>query len=248
VQTQYATRPGEIPRRIQIERKKRLYAEQSLEALLRERGVDTAAAAPSALQAIAPRAASLPLEVFDDEAYEVRSAEAWAAMAAAGGGGLPARALYTLSDSHNSSSNSNGHSSSSNGSNGTTAAAAPAAAAAQWRECLVTGRDPATGLWSLQWLEGTARECAQQLSKPRLAVYLRAEDPFNFADRVAAAHARRAAAERSLLHALCVDCMPGDGLAELDSEAMNRIMGLCMRSRAVDQTLADCSQLMDQVS
>jgi dynein heavy chain, axonemal len=235
VQTQYATRPGEIPRRIQIERKKRLYAEQSLEALLRERGVDTAVAAPSALQAIAPRAAALPLEVFDDEAYEVRSAEAWVAMAAAGGGGLPARALYTLSDSRSSSST-----------NGTTAAAPPAVA--QWRECLVTGRDPATGLWSLQWLEGTARECAVQLSKPRLAVYLRAEDPFNFADRVAAAHSRRATAERSLLHALCVDCMPGDGLAELDSEAMNRIMGLCMRSRAVDQTLADCSQLMDQVS
>jgi dynein heavy chain, axonemal len=233
VQTQYATRPGEIPRRIQIERKKRLYAEQSLEALLRERGVDTAVAAPSALQAIAPRAAALPLEVFDDEAYEVRSAEAWAAMAAAGGGGLPARALYTLSDSRSSSSSS---------SNGSTTAAV-----AQWRECLVTGRDAATGLWSLQWLEGTARECAVQLSKPRLAVYLRAEDPFNFADRVAAAHSRRATAERSLLHALCVDCMPGDGLAELDSEAMNRIMGLCMRSRAVDQTLADCSQLMDQV-
>jgi dynein heavy chain, axonemal len=184
VQTQYATRPGEIPRRIQIERKKRLYAEQSLEALLRERGVDTAVAAPSALQAIAPRAAALPLEVFDDEAYEVRSAEAWVAMAAAGGGGLPARALYTLSDSRSSSST-----------NGTTAAAPPAVA--QWRECLVTGRDPATGLWSLQWLEGTARECAVQLSKPRLAVYLRAEDPFNFADRVAAAHSRRATAERS---------------------------------------------------
>ena len=55
----------------------------------------------------------------------------------------------------------------------------------------VVGYDGDTDRWLVEWLEGTTKERETQLSLPRLRVYLRAEDPFNFADRVADAHARR---------------------------------------------------------
>lgn len=43
----------------------------------------------------------------------------------------------------------------------------------------------------MEWLEGTTKERDSQLRLPRLRVYLKAEDPFNFADRVADAHASK---------------------------------------------------------
>lgn len=46
-----------------------------------------------------------------------------------------------------------------------------------------------TGEWVVEWLEGTTKERDTQLKLPRLRVHLSAEDPFNFADRVADAHA-----------------------------------------------------------
>lgn len=55
----------------------------------------------------------------------------------------------------------------------------------------MTDYDAETGEWVVEWLEGTTKERDTQLKLPRLRVYLRAEDPFNFADRVADAHASR---------------------------------------------------------
>lgn len=55
----------------------------------------------------------------------------------------------------------------------------------------MTDHDAETGKWVVEWLEGTTKERDTQLKLPRLRVYLRAEDPFNFADRVADAHASR---------------------------------------------------------
>lgn len=55
----------------------------------------------------------------------------------------------------------------------------------------VTNYDADTGEWVVEWLEGTTKERGTQLRLPRLRVYLKAEDPFNFADRVADAHASK---------------------------------------------------------
>ncbi len=55
----------------------------------------------------------------------------------------------------------------------------------------VTGYDADTGEWLVEWLEGTTKERDTQLRLPRLRVYLKAEDPFNFADRVADAQASK---------------------------------------------------------
>lgn len=55
----------------------------------------------------------------------------------------------------------------------------------------MTDYDAGTGEWLVEWLEGPTKDRDAQLSLPRLRVYLKAEDPMNFADRVADAHARR---------------------------------------------------------
>lgn len=63
----------------------------------------------------------------------------------------------------------------------------------------VMGYDPQKMMWSVEWLEGTTKEKGTQLSLPRLRVYLKAEDPFNFADRVADAHARKEVSDRCVV-------------------------------------------------
>eukprot|EP00752_Nemacystus_decipiens_P010663 g9495.t1 len=84
--------------------------------------------------------------------------------------------------------------------------------------------DAETGEWVVEWLDGTTKERDTQLKLPRLRVYLRAEDPFNFADRVADAHASR----------------------ELETEELNRIMALCKRACTAEGGIGDMSGLMEE--
>lgn len=63
VQAPYETRPGEIPRRIQIERKRRLYAQHKIETVLSERGIDYSRGPTSSLAFLSPSIQPLPVEV-----------------------------------------------------------------------------------------------------------------------------------------------------------------------------------------
>lgn len=63
VQAPFETRPGEIPRRIQIERKRRLYSQHQIESLLLDRGVNYAEPPDSALAFLGPSIRALPVEV-----------------------------------------------------------------------------------------------------------------------------------------------------------------------------------------
>ena len=61
----------------QVERKKRLFAKQRLEDLLLERGIDSLRPPKSALAHIDPAVPLMPVELFDDEAFEVRVSESY---------------------------------------------------------------------------------------------------------------------------------------------------------------------------
>ena len=63
VQAPFETRPGEIPRRIQIERKRRLYLQHRIEDLLLDRGVDHSQPPKSALAFLSPSIPPIPVEV-----------------------------------------------------------------------------------------------------------------------------------------------------------------------------------------
>ncbi|CAN0220902.1 unnamed protein product, partial [Ectocarpus sp. 6 AP-2014] len=188
VQAPFETRPGEIPRRIQIERKRRLYLQHRIDALLLERGIDHSQPPKSALAFLSPSIPPMPVEVFDNHDFEVRSPENWLSLAQDSEGnvvGLPGRALFLQPDQTGS-----------------------------WRECKVMDYDANSGEWVVEWLEGTTKERDTQQNLPRLRVYLKAEDPFNFADRVANAHASREEAELTILYNFYIDCMPSDDMAE----------------------------------
>lgn len=105
VQTPYIVRDGQVPRKIEVERRKREYAAQDLTALLQEGGgLDPADLLPAgpfrAEVARLPtrRSGFLPLEYFDDVEYDVRTPEEWISLGKETGvvRGVPARALACL--------------------------------------------------------------------------------------------------------------------------------------------------------
>ena len=67
----------------------------------------------------------------------------------------------------------------------------------------------------------------------RLSLQFFAEDPRIFADRIASAVNKRAAAERRLRYNLYVDCMPTDEMQPLDEEQVARIVNSAMNTEAL---------------
>ena len=59
---------------------------------------------------------------------------------------------------------------------------------------------------------------------PRIRVMFTAEDPLNFAQAVASAHRARKHTEALLRYNLYIDCMPMEGLVELDPESLKRMV------------------------
>ncbi|KAF6028266.1 DNAH1 [Bugula neritina] len=107
VQLPFYTEPGQCPRKIEIERRKRHYQSQNLEALLAERGISTESLMPKdedeeptvILNADpenpAPFATFLDLETFDNSEYDTRTPEEWLAIGQDGDvrKPIPAKAL-----------------------------------------------------------------------------------------------------------------------------------------------------------
>ena len=65
---------------------------------------------------------------------------------------------------------------------------------------------------------------AQQVWVPRIQLLFAAEDPVNFAERVAKAHALRCETEALLRYNLYIDCMPMDGVVRLDPSSLERMI------------------------
>lgn len=202
----FVTRPGQVPRKIQIERKKRLFAAQSVEKLLKDLGVDYSKAPQPALSIFSKTVGLLPLEVFDDEDLEERSPAAWLRLATTDKDGkvvhVPARGLVL-------DRNGMGY----------------------WRDGTV-----------LRWLEKERlyeflphEPSATPVQLHRMHLCFKAEDPFNFARRVADAHRRRQEAEMQLLYNFYIDCMPVETLPDVDPQQAKRILAIALNTRALQQ-------------
>jgi dynein heavy chain len=77
--TPFVTLPGETPRKVVIERKKRLFAEQDIAALLEREGIAAGLDAATGKGLLG----AVPLELFDDSEYDTRTPEEWLAVAKA---------------------------------------------------------------------------------------------------------------------------------------------------------------------
>lgn len=92
-----------------------------------------------------------------------------------------------------------------------------------WRRALIHDYNEALELFEVHWdaggLEGRPVE-----NLPRLHVLFSAEDPVVFADRSAAAHAARRAAEAMVRYNFFIDNMPTDDVQTLDSVQAERLL------------------------
>eukprot|EP01116_Phalansterium_solitarium_P017128 TRINITY_DN413_c0_g1_i5.p1 TRINITY_DN413_c0_g1~~TRINITY_DN413_c0_g1_i5.p1 ORF type:complete len:4163 (-),score=2181.62 TRINITY_DN413_c0_g1_i5:539-13027(-) len=92
VMVPYVTEPTRTPRKIRIERQKRLFMEQNIEQLLQAEGIDYSVVPETPLLH-----AQLPLEVFDDTTFDPRTNDEWNTLIGlakrAGERGIPAKAL-----------------------------------------------------------------------------------------------------------------------------------------------------------
>ena len=71
----YKTKPGEVPRQVQIERKKRLFALQDISKLLGQKYVDLSDNSLPGSEAQLSK--KLKIETFDNTTYETRNQKEW---------------------------------------------------------------------------------------------------------------------------------------------------------------------------
>lgn len=90
MQVPYKVDSGKTPRKLEIERRKRHYAKQSLEELLKEKGVDShdlipvVGQPPKPSNSVVHKRATfppfLPLEIFDNADFDIRTPDEWVAL------------------------------------------------------------------------------------------------------------------------------------------------------------------------
>ncbi|CAH1982455.1 unnamed protein product [Acanthoscelides obtectus] len=151
----------------------------------------------------------LPLELFDDEDYDVRTPENWLQHGVIEGVRypLPGEAYLEIADEHRGEFC---HLFDTYG----------------WMNVAVTDYNFETKKWAVLTLDGLQRT----FEVPRLYVMFKAEDPRNFAKRVEAAIKSRYDTENLIRFEFFFDCMPLEGTPPMNDFLMNRITELISNS------------------
>ena len=235
----FYTPPGHLPRKVQIDRLKRLYLSMDIAEILAKRHLEPEALMPdsTALEKVmvidraneAPFPPFLHLHYFDDENYEVFTPHEWLRKGVEDGvyKPLPGKALLP-----NVASNKFVDSKS-------------ASIKYTWQDVGVLDHDASNNFWLVQILtkdervldehkqpivnrgiraDGSRRLMPNQYWVPRIQLQFLAEDPRNFADRVQAAFEERRRVENYLRYQFYIDCMPNDGILDLDQVSFRRMI------------------------
>lgn len=216
-------------------RQKRIFAKQNINSLLEDLGVKTSDLMPRGdynmrvnLTGVdtAPFPSFLPLHTFDDTEYDCRNPREWLELGFVDGKQhpVPGKALLPKDNGKNGKEYS-------------------------WTDVGMLDYDAEKQLFFVQ-IVGTgglqhnvfpttngvvenghkepkrkhSKLEAQQFWVPRIQLLFAAEDPVNFAERVAKAYAQRCETEALLRYNLYVDCMPMDGVLRLDPSSMERMI------------------------
>lgn len=219
----HARQNGLPPRKVEVERKKRHFAQQNVAELLDAEGVDPMLPEPPQ-DVNAPSSdgrsfrTCLPLAAFDNTDFEVRAPSEWIAAAdRAGVTGAEGTALYR--------------------------GPAGAGAGQGWKRCTAVAWKEEDEKFVCEFEDGTPTALVA-----RLDLCFKAEDPFNFARRVASAHQSRREAEALLRYNLYVDCMPTDDTPQLNTEQVNRVLSSALNAPELKQPGVDVSGLLDEVN
>ncbi|XP_059153506.1 dynein axonemal heavy chain 1-like [Physella acuta] len=224
--------PGEKPRKVEVERLRRLYARLDLPTLLRERGVKTELLMPKQhtnLNIIlmmnpndpAPFPPYLPLGLFDNAEFDNRTPKEWMRLGymSKGQAPIPSVCLLPTKDEDGDKDPTD------------------PSIEYDWYDAGVLDYDADTKKYFVQRVDENCRIVdpngemvingsidpvtgkrniyPNQFWIERWRLMFRAEDPRIFADRVAFAYQARKQCEAELRYTLYVDCMPMDGLGNL---------------------------------
>ena len=232
VMAPFISRPGETPRRVQIERKKRLYAQKNVENLLHEKGYPPNVPKSTVTTNLESEAGGggvdvndtdlyateriLPLEIFDNTTFDQRRCDEWlpqideeARLRAA-----PGTAADWRSDG-----------------------------SCLWKKCMVLESYPETNEYLVQF-----EESKETKRLHRINIHFKAEDPVNFSRRFIDSHESRRKTVMMLEYNLFIDCMPTEDILPLTVEQINRILGFALNSKKLKDKLMDTSQLINEIS
>ncbi|XP_078481026.1 dynein axonemal heavy chain 1-like isoform X3 [Ciona intestinalis] len=268
VQTPFYVPPGDPPRKIEIERGKRIYSKQRLSHLLTMEGIDSNKLMPKHYPDThkvqlnkspdpAPFPAFLPLEIFDNTEYDCRTPDEWLGLGVEGGvrKPVPAKALLPTEDKLDKGDPKDPN------------------ITYKWFNVGMLDYDKESDLWFVQKVDDNGRvldtrgqsvvnggikrsgsrlSLPQQYWIPRIRLLFRAEDASVFAHRVAEAYRLRKKTEGLIRYNLYIDCMPHDhNVLPLDSKSFENMTQRSINSpglRSSDPVLLDCvSNLEHQV-
>ncbi|XP_040889376.1 dynein heavy chain 1, axonemal [Toxotes jaculatrix] len=235
VQIPYKTIPGQIPRKLAIERRRREYLNLDFEQLLAEKGIDSNLLMPrspsyrdenvTTVDLVSPY---LPLEIFDNEEYDCRTPEDWLALGKAEGSPdpkpLPAKALLPTDDKIPSEDTKS------------------FCVEYSWHLVGVLDYSKEKCQYLVQKVHQksklTDEEGSPSLNKehqkskslgtkywvPRIRLLFFAEDPRVFVERIQSALCLRENTEALIFYHLSVDCMPiWKGTPSLDTHSLQRM-------------------------
>uniref|UniRef100_A0ABM5FKE2 Dynein axonemal heavy chain 1 isoform X3 n=1 Tax=Pogona vitticeps TaxID=103695 RepID=A0ABM5FKE2_9SAUR len=245
VQIPFEVLPGQCPRKIEIERRRRLYLSLDISQLLKNEGVDSndlmprhqdPANMPTIEQNNDPLfPVYLPLEIFDDEEYDCRTPEEWLLLGVEPGSEdrkpIPGKALLPTDDvlGHEDPKSRK--------------------LIYKWIDVGVLDYDEKMKFYLVHKTnrmglvrddkgrcilnggvteEGRTPLMPCQYWVPRVRLLFLAEDPRVFAQRVISANNLRKKTQALLLYNLYVDCMPVDGMQSIEDKSLQRMKQMAM--------------------
>ncbi|XP_050390512.1 dynein axonemal heavy chain 1 [Patella vulgata] len=257
VQLPFYTQPGDCPRKIEIERRRRHYAQLDLKELLEELNISTDQLMPRQIVnnnvilnqeegEAAPFPPYLPLDIFDDEEYDCRTPDEWIKLGQTNGTRkpVPGKALLPTLDSDAKKDPTD------------------PSIVYDWFKVGVLDYDFKTKQYLVQKLDTDGRvsntvatpekgerpAANNQSWIPRIRLVFSAEDPRLFARRLATAFEERKKCEAELRYNLYIDCMPMDGVGELDQASLKRMIEWAKGAPGLskDKNLEDYVQVLEK--
>ncbi|RMC00001.1 hypothetical protein DUI87_23409 [Hirundo rustica rustica] len=261
VQMPFRRLPGQNPRKVEVERRRRLYLSFDIAELLASKGIDSNQLMPrhydpdnmppleKTKDSVFP--IYLPLQVFDNDEFDCRTPEEWISLGLEPGSfdrkPVPGKALLPTDDvlGHEDPKSQD--------------------LVYKWIDVGVLDYDKETELYLVHKTdkkglvrdeegrailnggitpEGRAPLLPCQYWVPRVCLQFLAEDPQVFAERVASADSLRKKTQGLLMYHFYVDCMPTEGQETINEKSLQRMKRLAMQT----PRLKDEKSMLDYMS
>ncbi|XP_071558365.1 dynein axonemal heavy chain 1-like [Temnothorax nylanderi] len=236
----YTVDPNIPPRNVEMERRRRIYKNLKIEDTLKAEGVKSYDMLP--FEKIRPllsygekydlysKTSYLPLELFDDEEYDCRTAEEWINLGIINGVRYPLPATVFIERIINKKWLFDRNDNTLNNLFG-------------WFHAAVMDYDNERNVWTVLTLDGFKRK----FLLPRIYILFFGEDPRKFAKRIAAAIKQRQIAETSIRYHFYLDCMLVEDMPTLDESQQKVIILSATREGFLKCESKHLSNLMDEI-